>query len=434
MSIRGVMAVLIAVLAGASAYAAEPPALRQLLEQIDALAARQDWPAAEAAAQAAVTRYPQSRDARLRLAQVALWSGDYAKAGPMFGRLVEQNPGDVEARLGQAQAAYWSGDYRQALRHFEAVLRLRPDDPDATRAVREIRSAARPGYTAGAGGISDDQPYRATSSGASVYFFSDPLTRWELGAAATRLHAGDASAHAQELFAGGETVLPRAGFRLGGRLRAMQFPDSRRELLPMLSLERRAGRSRVTLLIERRELLRASTALRSHPFADVAAVRWSGDGVRATRFAVGAESLRYFDGNRGASADGYILAPFRRFSLGASAAWRDTRASRFHPESGEYDPYWTPHDLREVRAIAAASFRRPRATVDVHLDGGIARDRVVYFGPESASFSRTFHPWRASLAVGAPLNGQTTFHVSAERVSTVFYTANEIRASVAGRF
>jgi tetratricopeptide (TPR) repeat protein len=436
MNIRRFLAVLIPVIAlhPWTAFAAEAPTLRQLLAETAVFAAKKEWPAAESSAREAVRRYPQSRDAQLTLAQVVLWSGAYEEARALFGRLVERNGDDLDALLGRAQAAYWSGDYRQALRDFEAILRRRPDHAEAQRGVREIRSAARPGYTVAAGGISDDQPYRSASGAITAYFFGDPLTKWEMGVAGTSLRADGVSRDERDFSAAFETVLPRAGIRVRAGTRWMQFPDGRDTLLPLLSAGRRFGRTQATLTIQRAELLRAAAALRSHAYADTIAVRWSRDDPETTQFAVSAESLRYFDGNHGSSADAYLLIPLGRLSLGASAAWKNTDEPRFHADTGEYDPYWTPHDLREVRAVAATSLRRGRVTIDLHLDGGIARDRVLYFPAETPSFERTFHPWRAAVGITAPVNAQTTLRLSAERVSTVFYTADEIRASVAGRF
>ncbi|HUP62912.1 MAG TPA: tetratricopeptide repeat protein [Thermoanaerobaculia bacterium] len=422
----------IAIASAAQPAGAQP--LRQRLEDTRTLAARKQWSEAEAEARETVRRFPESRDAQLTLAQVVLWRGRYTEARTLFARLVARNAEDIEARLGAAQAAYWSGDYREALREFRAILRRRPDHPDARRAVGEILSAARPGYSAGAGGISDDQPYRSMFGGVTAYAFSDPLTKWQLGAGTTRLRTDRLSADVREITASGETVLPRAAIHVQGALRWMRFPDERSELLPLVSIGRRFGRSRAAVAWQRRELLRARTALHSHPFADVLSIRWSHDHPGAPQFSAGAERLRYFDGNHGTSADAYGLFPVGRIALGASAAWRDTREPRFRPDTGEYDPYWTPHDLREARLIAAASARRGNVTLDLHLDGGVARDRVLYLFAESPSFQRTFHPWRASLAVTAPLSPRGTLSLSAERSSTVFYTANEIRASLAGRF
>jgi tetratricopeptide (TPR) repeat protein len=435
-SIRRFLAVVISVMAlhPWQAFAAEAPTLRQLLSETAVFVARKQWPAAESSAREAVRRYPRSREAQLTLAQVVLWSGAYDEARALFARLVELNASDPEALLGRAQAAYWSGDYRQALRDFEAILRRRPDHAEAQRGVREIRSAARPGYTLATGGISDDQPYRSAAGAITAYVFSDPLTKWELGVAGTSLRAGGVSRDERDFSGALETALPRAGIRVRAGLRWMQFPDGREMLLPSISAGRRIGRTQATLTIQRAELLRAAATLRSHAYADTIAVRWSQDDPEATQFAISAAALRYFDGNRGSSADAYLLVPFGRLSLGASAAWKNTRQPRFQADTGEYDPYWTPHHLREIRAVAATSFRRGRATIDFHLDGGVARDRVLYFPEETPSYERTFHPWRAALGITAPMSAQTAWRLSAERVSTVFYTANEIRASVAGRF
>ena len=407
---------------------------RQLIAGTQSLAAEKNWVAAETSARMSVYRCPESRDARRTLGQVLLWTGRYGEARKVFAALLDRHEDDVESRMGLAQAAYWSGDYRQALREFEQILRQQPGRAEAQRAVVEIRSASRPGYSAELGGISDDQPYRSTTAEMTAQLFSDPLTKWQLGAGTTRLRALGLTREVHEVAGSGETLLPAAGIGIRASLRWMRFPDDRSEILPLVAIERRIGRSRATVTLERRELLRAGAALRAHPFVDALSIRWSRDDPGATQFSAGAESLHYFDGNRGTSADAYVLTPAGRFSLGASAAYRDTREPRFRADTGEYDPYWTPHGLREVRAIAVTSVRRGGAIFDLHLDGGIARDRVLYFAAGAPSFERTFHPWRASLGVSAPPIERMTFRLSVERVSTVFYTANEIHAGVAGRF
>jgi tetratricopeptide (TPR) repeat protein len=398
------------------------------------LAAEKNWAEAESAARASIDSCPESSDARRTLGQVLLWTGRYDEARKTFAALLGRNGDDVESRVGLAQAAYWSGDYRLALREFERILRQQPARAEAQRAVAEIRSASRPGYTASLGGIDDDQPYRSTTADITAHVFSDPLTKWQLGLGTTRLHALGITRDVHEVSGGGETLLPSAAIGVRASLRWMRFPDDRSEVLPLVSIERRFGRSRAAISLQRRELLRAGAALHSHPFVDAFAIRWSREEPDAMQFSAGAESLRYFDGNRGTSADGYVLAPFGRFLFGASTAYRNTHEPRFRADTGEYDPYWTPHDLREVRAIAAAQIRSAGATFDLHLDGGIARDRVLYFAAGAPSYERTFHPWHASLAVTAPPIAQMTFRFSVERISTVFYTANEIHASVAGRF
>jgi tetratricopeptide (TPR) repeat protein len=398
------------------------------------LAAEKRWAEAESTARMSIDHCPASDDARRTLGQVLLWTRRYDEARKIFAALLAPSEDDIESRMGLAQAAYWSGDYRQALREFERILRQQPGRVEATRAVAEIRSTSRPGYTASLSGIQDDQPYRSTTAEMTAHVFSDPLTKWQLGVGTMRLHAGGLTRDVHEVSGGGETLLPSTAIGVRASLRWMRFPDQRSEVLPLVAIERRIGRSRATISLQRRELLRAGAALRSHPFVDALGMRWSREEPGSMQFSAAAESLRYFDGNRGTSADAYVLAAVGRFSLGASAAYRNTHEPRFHADTGEYDPYWTPHDLREARAIAAAQIKSAGAIFDLHLDGGIARDRVLYFAAGAPSYERTFHPWRASFGVVAPPIGQMTFRLSVERVSTVFYTANEIHAGVAGRF
>jgi hypothetical protein len=88
--------------------------------------------------------------------------------------------------------------------------------------------------------------------------------------------------------------------------------------------------------------------------------------------------------------------------------------------NGSYDPYWTPVGEREGRAIAATTWKH----LTLHLDAGVAYDRLT----------GTFHPWRAAASTAFPLWNGAMLNVSAERSRTAFYTANEIHASVAGRF
>lgn len=407
---------------------------RQMIARTQSLAAAKNWTAAESSARASIARCPDSNDARRTLGQVLLWTGRYDQAREVFVTLLAKNARDAESRLGLAQAEYWSGDYRSALRDFERIAQQQPQSVEAVRAIAEIRAASRPGYTAAFDGISDDQPYRSSAASMTAHVFSDPLTKWEIGTTTMRVRAFGLTRDVRTVSGGGETQLPSVSLGLRAVVRWMRFPDGRDEVMPIVAVDRRIGPSLLTVALQRRDLLRAAAALRSHPYVDALSVRIAGEPSRRVQYAVGAESLRYFDGNRGTSADAFVLVPLRWLSLGASAAYRNTRDPRFRANTSGYDPYWTPHDLREVRAIAAAAVKRSGAVFDLHLDGGIARDRVLYFAAGAPSYERTFHPWRASIGVTSPPVAGMIFRMSAERVSTVFYTANEIHAGLAGRF
>jgi tetratricopeptide (TPR) repeat protein len=393
-------------------------ALQTLLDRSMQLAAEKKFSAAEEAARVAVRQYPQSLDAKRQLGFVLLWEGKYAEARRAFGDVLRQQPRDARSRAGLAQSRYWTGDPRGALRDFERVLELEPSNAEARRAVEEIRSAMRPGFTTAASAIDDDQPYRSGAIDARVFFFSDPLTKWEILGGGAHLDARGDARSTRHLGLAGETTLPSIRTRIQGQVQRFTFPDGDVRALPSMTAERRLPKSVLRVSAERRPLLRSASALRTHPYGDVLAFRWSNE-----LFSAGAESIRYFDHNRGWSADGYVLVPWRRVSAGGSLAYRDTDESRFRFDSGTYDPYYTPQNLAEARAVLAYAWTNGRLTASTHVDGGIGRERGT-----------TFHPWRAAVSAAVRLTPALTVSASAAHESTIFYNANEISTGLAGRF
>lgn len=385
-----------------------------MLARANAFAARKDFAAAERAAGEALQRYPASRDARLTLANILLWEGRYDEARKRFAEVLERSAKDGDARFGMAQAEYWSGDYRAALRDFRAVSQR----PEAQRSIREIEAASAPGYAIGAGLLSDDQPYRAASGAISVFAFSDPLTKWQIDVDDSHRSSRGRDATTPAARAGVETTVIPSHVTLRASLGRMRFPDDATKILPVIAATFKVSDTTLTASVSREPLLRTSASLLAHPIADVLSLRWSRD----DRFAVHAEQLRYFDGNRGSAFDAFVLHPLGAFSFGGAAAWRDTSESRF--VGGVYDPYYTPRGLREARAVASWKMRQGRADVGIHVDAGVGRDDVA----------GSFHPWRAAVSVTTPITHRATLAIAAERNSTAFYTSNEIRASLAGRF
>lgn len=442
---RGIGAVVALLVCAASLSAAE--SLQSLLDRASRLAQQKQFEAAETVSRDAVARFPRSTQAQRMLAYVLLWQGEYGEARERFARVIAANARDAEARVGLAQAYYWSGDYRGALREFERVLELQPSNAEAQRAIGEIRSAARPGYAVETSVLSDDQPYRGTGLAARAFFFTDPLTQFEVRAAGSQLRALGVSRDTTSVGVSGETSFPNARLRVRGGVDRLTFPDATAQLLPAVRVERALGKTNLALSAERRALLRSAAALRTHPSGGAVALRWSRDDDGQFQFAVRTEHIRYFDRNRGWGVDGYaLLRPLRagpaRVTLGGSLAYRDTAEPRFRLRNaatleGDYDPYHTPHSLAEARAIVAASASlTQRLTASVHVDGGIARDRVIFAttGGQPLEFGRTFYPWRASANAALQLTSGVALTVSAAHETTAFYNSNEIRAGVAGRF
>ena len=245
---------------------------------------------------------------------------------------------------------------------------------------------------------------------ATFYGFFNPSTAWRFSASALRMRTNLGDGDSESLRAGVSAGFPTIGTTVAGDLGWTRFPDGTSRLMPDASIER----GKLSFSFDRRALLRSAPAVHSHPFADVTTLRWTPN----ANASFSATHLRYFDHNSGNSADGYWLVPLRSFLLGVSAAYRDTKESRF--VNGVYDPYWTPIGEREGRAVAAATWKR----ITLHADGGVAYDRIA----------GTFHPWRVTASTSFPLSNGAMLNLSAERSRTAFYTANEIHASVAGRF
>ncbi|HET7434395.1 MAG TPA: tetratricopeptide repeat protein [Thermoanaerobaculia bacterium] len=388
-------------------FAATAP-LDTLLRRAGELIAQKELAEAERVARDAVARYPQSREAQSTLAWLTLWNGRYDEARRRFSTILQRSSHDASARLGLAQAEYWSGDLRGARRDFERVLASDPHNAEAQRALSEIRAASAPQFATTLHALDDDQPLRATTASASVYG-----NNWSVAAATT--HFDDPSVNATSI--GGGAAFTRGATTLRANASLFRFPDDATLLLPRLELVQNLGTSALSLSADRHELLRSKTALDTHANATSLIARWS----RGDRFAVRAESIRYFDDNRGIGADAYFLTP-GRYQFGASAAYRDTDQSRF--DGIQYDPYYTPQRLVEARLLAATTWRTTHATIGIHLDGGAGHDDI----------SGTFHPWRASLSAAVPLTQTLTLQLRGEHNVTAFYSANEFQASLAGRF
>lgn len=442
------------------AHAAQAETLGDELTAAQQLAWQKRFREAEIAYRRIVVRNPQSRTAILGLAQVLLWESRYADAARLYRDRLRKAPYDADARKGLATAEYWSGDYRAARDDFAAVLRSRPDDADSRKALSDIAATMSPVITSENAFVSDNQPSRRATLSLATTIFSDPLTKW----------TGTVGAHSLPRLApfasiGVNAFLPAPHLRTTATLRMLRFPDGTTRPLGAIALAREWSRGSVTVEIDRHEILYAASAVDGHPSETVGTLAWSRD-TGLTSSAAAIHAIRYFDRNRGRAAEAHHLASIvagERVSLsaGASTSYRDTSGSRFRligasaaPLAGggfaysyraQYDPYWTPQNLVELRGVVAATLRAGRTKIYLHGDGGWAHDRDRAFGPSSGTsslvplfatevaVSRTFHPWRASASVAVPLRGALSITLGAEHQSTVFYRATSLRLGVVGR-
>jgi Flp pilus assembly protein TadD len=448
------------------AAAAAPENPEPLLLLAETLAWQKRFDESETIYRGAIERYGPSRAARIGLARVLLWTARYREAARILATLLEENRNDVDAREELARAHYWSGDFRTAARHFERVVALDPSRSDSARSLAEIRSVASPSWTVRAASRSDDQPYHLGSQDVEIALFSDPLTQWSITAGAWQMdEPGESAAHAGVTTAIG---LPSLRLTVVPSARLVSFPDGETEVLGGLRVTRKVAiNASLSLVATRNALLLNRHAASTHPWVtDVfAAYELSvPDGPLAR---VRAGSSHFFDGNDGEFADAYVLAPILRrrhltLAAGIAGAYRDTADGRFRVDDavvtpappgtfsygwrGVYDPYWTPHDLRELRGIASiGSGTDARIFWTVQVSGGRARDVATAFGPRSGTspsppepfavtYTRGYAPWDLIATVELPAGGTTRLRIDYEHTRTIYYEADELRATLVGRF
>lgn len=405
---------------------------------------------------------PTSRDARQGLALVRLWQGRYREARTIFLQLA-RHEGDVDAEEGAATAAYWSGDYRTAEREFAAIARDHPNRQTVGKMLSDLRSAAATTTSFETGLIDDDQPFRASRSLARYSTFSDPLTRWDLSAGAYALSSAGGGRHIGPFVVlQNETVFPSLRLTVTPSAGAIRLPDRTHIIGGAVAAVRIAAHDSVAMSFVRREIL--SNATKLYPFVNVMSLRWQRSGRWLA--SAGIEGDRFSDRNSAKAADAYALFPIARLAgwsvlAGASTLARDTSESRFYVNGitairdpsgsffhytyrGAYDPYWTPQNLIEGRAILAVERPVGRATLRLQGDGGAAHDRAVAFWPESgrtpfpatvgqSTFARSYTPWRVRLSSRMSIAHDVALDVSYEHSVTTFYRANTFHASLARR-
>ena len=409
------------------------------------------WDKRFAESEAMYRRLPASDAARLGLARVVMWQGRYAEAIALFRELR-----GVDALEGQATAEYWSGDLRAAARDCRRVLALDPRREEARKSLAEIVATTRPSQRLFVGGSQDDQPLDAVRAELSSTFFSDPQTRWTAAVGGYQLDAGRIGERDGEYaLIANETIVGKLTF--GASLGAFHFPDDAWRPIGGVSVRYRS----LTLRIDRREEIASATSLRTHAASTTTTLRWSRD--RDWIAAAEISDRRYFDDNAARAAIAYAVMP-RKFGAwtlwsGASAAVRDSEESRFritavsstleqgafrYAYRGEYDPYWTPDNLVEARAVVALERRASRFGVKFHADGGFARDRGRAFGPDlgttplpaqtfTFAFDRSYRPWRAGVTADVAIAPALRLEAGIERSTTVDYRSTAFHASLVRR-
>jgi len=426
-------------------------------------------------------------------ALMAYWSKDQATADAIYARTIANHPGDADLRLeygrflvetgkssrarvilapfmvgdsvsfsrpqiAQARswvgtADYWKGDFTGARNEFRAALALDSSLADARRQLLEIENAAASWLRVGGDMWDDDQPLRFASFNAEGGWFINPLTPlavrarssvYDVGGTSEELLAAEASvtsyfpsAHLD--LVAGAGVLDRsfgapidwtARVTLGARLPGTVMLQAKYGRTPYTNTVRSLDRELMVQTLE-------------------ANARWGSTGKWNGE--LGARHEIYPDDNSVSSAFGWILAPISSreaasLHVGYGFTAQSAVDSRFVPQAdinvrpgeppttvpGEYNPYYTPSNLRIHSALATTTLR-PNRQLALEAGGSYAlsarEDAPVLYAvatPPTITvqrdfYERSFTPWNARGSINWDATRAVRVTLSAEHGREAYY-------------
>jgi len=487
------MIVTISLLAAANLSAQVAAARVDTIGEARRLRDANDFAGAAALMRSYVESHPEDSGSARFAALMAYWSKDQAGASSIYTRAFANHPGDTDLRLeygrflvetGNARRAravldpfvandagafspqqiarartllgtadYWRGDFTKARNEFRAALALDSSVADARRQLLEIQAAAAPWVRIGSDLWDDDQPLRYASFNAEGGWFVTPLTPIDVRARSSVYDADSASeailaaeasvthyfpsAHL-DLVAGagvvdrsfGESLDWTARVALGVRLPGTVVLQAKYARSPYTSTVRSLDQGIMVQTLE-------------------ANARWGK--ARGWNGELGARHEIYPDSNSVSSGFGWILAPLASnetgtLHIGYGFSAQSAAESRFLPQGditvrpgdppmmvpGEYNPYYTPNNLRVHSALANASVR-PTSRLRIEAGGRYAinaqEDAPVLYAvasPPSATVERTFYersfkPWSARGAIDWNATHALRVTVSGEHGREAYY-------------
>jgi len=420
----------------------------------------------------ALSHHPRDIALRLEYAKFLVETSASARAESVLapviaGDSMSSSPTDVaRARTLLGTTKYWRGDYTGARREFRSALQLDSSVADARRQLTEIETASASWMRLGTGLWNDDQPLRFAAVDVDGGWFANPLTPIGFRGFTTRFDAPDAAsgsvsgveatlgtylpgAHLDVSLAGGPVQVFRGSLEwtahaaLGVRLPRTVVMRAKFDRLPYTS----TVRSLVTPLMVR---------------TVEGAVQWGT--LRGWTGELVARRATYPDDNSISTAFGWMLVPLVRHATttihaGYGFAAQSAEQSRFEPRftdspfppptptivPGEYDPYYTPRNLRVHSALARAQVRPGgRWTLEVNGRYGIsAHDDApvvaVAAAPPPVTVTRTFYdrsftPWNARGSIDLAATRAVRLGLTVEHGREAYYAFTTARLQLTYTF
>jgi hypothetical protein len=420
----------------------------------------------------ALAGHPIDGALRLEYARFLLETSGRARARAIIAPMLATDSASyTPAQLARARtllgtADYWSGNLTAARLEFATALGLDTSVTDARRQLTEIETAAAAWIRLGSEFWNDDQPLRHASFDAEAGWYPNPLTPLVIRATSTVFDGGATTESASSAEADLTTYLPAAHLDLGFGAGVLQrsFADAsdwtaRAALgvrLPhLITLGTRFARAPYTHTVRSLDQAVMVSSLEG-------GVRWGAP--RGWLGEVLARREDYPDDNAVSTAYAWVLAPLVRrtaatVQVGYSFTAQSAEENRFAPREdvsvppgrgvvsipGEYNPYYTPRNLRAHSALVSASVH-PGGRWSVSGDGRYAlsaRDEAPVLVPvvtppnvtvERTFYDRSFTPWNVRGSIDVAATESLRIGIMAEHGRAAYYSFTSARVGLTYAF
>ena len=467
-----------------------------------------DYAGAAALLRPYVESHPESPNAARFAALMAYWSKQPALAESLYAKAFEAGPADIDLRLEYGRflletgsshrarevvspilsedslratatqtarahsllgtASYWSGDFSAARRELRNALALDSSLADARRQLREIESVAAAWVRIGSQLWDDDQPLQYASFEAEGGWFATPLASIGVRARSIQFDRDGATASMLAEEMSFSSYLPGAHLDIGGAGGAIQRTfGASADWTARFTLGARLPRGVVLQAKgERVPYTNTARSLTTDVMVNTleGGLRWG-----STRGWMGEATVRresFPDDNGVSTAFAWVLAPLSRreaagLRVGYGFSAQSADESRFVPRDdiavipgqgqgrqdvlGEYNPYYTPRNLRVHSALVTARLHpNSRFTFDASGRIGLsARDEApalsAVFTPPNVTVTRTFTersftPWNARGSIDVAATPAVRIAFGVERGQEAYYSFTAARVQLTYTF
>jgi tetratricopeptide (TPR) repeat protein len=431
-----------------------------------------DYSLADSVYARTLARHPDDAALRLEYARFLLETSSITRArevlAPMLApEAMSYTPAEVaRARTLRGTADYWSGDFTGARREFATALRLDTSVTDARRQLTEIETAAASWIRLGSAIWDDDQPLRHATFEIEGGWFASPLTPLVVRAGSTIFDQNQTTETISTAEAELKTYLPgaRVDFAVGGGLVQRSFGEASDWTASATLGGRLPHTIKLYATFEREPYTRTvrslGTAIMVRSIEGGA--RWGTPGTWMGELIARRET--YPDDNTASTAYAWILAPLLRrrtatVHAGYGFSSQSADENRFTPRGdinvppgqapitvpGEYNPYYTPKDLRVHSALASMRVHPGgRWTLEGNARYALsARDEAPVLVGEASPpnvvvtrgfYERSFTPWNARGSLDWAATESVRLGLGAEHGRGAYYEFTTARVQLTYTF